>query len=97
MTEKEASDRGEAAERSRRAHQGEERQGKSRLVPEGDDPADRGPGAHSGLEERPRPRVVPGTGGAAEGYAAEAPGPEGGTRQGDPLRGREADEEPPPR
>ncbi|WP_198653133.1 hypothetical protein [Actinocorallia populi] len=79
-----------------RGAQGEERQGKSRIVPEGD-PADRGPGAHSGLEERPRPRVIPGTGSAAEGYAAEAPGPEGGTRQGDPLKGRETDEEDPPR
>ncbi|GAA2728469.1 hypothetical protein [Actinocorallia aurantiaca] len=97
MSEETESERAGAAERDRREPHGEERQGKDRLVPEGD-PADRGPGSHSGLEERPRPRVIPGTAGAAEGYAAEAPGPEGGTRQGDPLKGREADEaEDPPR
>lgn len=89
MSEQNASDQSGNAERR---PPGEERQGKSRLAPESGE-ADRGPGSHSGLEDRPHPRVIPGTAGAAEGYAAEAPGPEGGTRQGDPLKGREIDEE----
>lgn len=50
------------------------------------DPADRGPGAHSGQESPAQERVIPGTGSAAEGY-----GSDGGTRQGDPLAGVEAE------
>lgn len=52
------------------------------------DPADRGPGAHSGQESPAQERVIPGTGSAAEGYSSG-----GGTRQGDPLAGVEADPE----
>jgi hypothetical protein len=52
------------------------------------DPADRGPGAHSGQESPAQERVIPGTGSAAEGYSSD-----GGTRQGNPLAGVEADPE----
>lgn len=48
------------------------------------DPADRGVGAHSGKERQARPGVVPGTASAAEGYS------EGGTVEGEPLKGVEA-------
>jgi hypothetical protein len=52
------------------------------------DPADRGPGAHSGQESPAQERVIPGSGSAAEGYSSD-----GGTRQGDPLAGVEAEPE----
>jgi hypothetical protein len=54
----------------------------------GHDPDDRGPGAHSGQESPAQERVIPGTGSAAEGYSSD-----GGTRQGDPLAGVEAEPE----
>ncbi|MCW2901447.1 MAG: hypothetical protein JWO67_3712 [Streptosporangiaceae bacterium] len=52
------------------------------------DPVDRGPGAHSGHESQPQERIVPGTASAAEGYSEG-----GGTRDGDPLAGVEAQPE----
>ncbi|CAL9354981.1 MULTISPECIES: hypothetical protein [Streptomyces] len=51
------------------------------------DPADRGPGAHSGRETRMEHRVVPGTASAAEGFSG------GGTVEGEPLKGVEAEED----
>ncbi|MGW0700171.1 hypothetical protein ACWD0A_12825 [Streptomyces sp. NPDC002867] len=51
------------------------------------DRADRGPGAHSGREQQAGQRTVPGTASAAEGYDPH------GTGAGEPLKGREKDEE----
>ncbi|MDG9705824.1 hypothetical protein [Streptomyces sp. DH37] len=71
-------------EANRHQEQGEGERG--REAERRTDPADRGPGAHSGRETRMEHRIVPGTASAAEGFSG------GGTVEGEPLKGVEAEE-----
>jgi hypothetical protein len=70
-------------EANRHQEQGEGERG--REAERRTDPADRGPGAHSGRETRMEHRIVPGTASAAEGFSG------GGTVEGEPLKGVEAE------